>query len=85
MSSLLEFLQKERKLSFIFWFKYYWNNILNTFYEKKVSSKIDNSWKGIKISHTVKPALYPKNINNNSVTLYMELQALKENKLWKRN
>ena len=58
MSSLLQFLQKERKLSFIFWFKYYWNNILNTFYEKKVSSKIDNSWKKIKLSHSVVPEGY---------------------------
>jgi hypothetical protein len=58
MSSLLEFLKKERKLSFIFWFKYYWNNILNTFYEKKVSSKIDNNWKKIKLSHSVVPEGY---------------------------
>jgi len=55
MSSLLEFLQKERKLSFTFWFKYYWNNILNTIYEKKVSNKIDNSWKKLKIAKTITP------------------------------
>lgn len=53
MSSLLEFLQKERKLNWKFWFKYYHQHILGIIYSKRV--KENNSWKGIKVSKTVTP------------------------------
>lgn len=63
---------------------YYHQEFLKLLYEnKKVSNKIDKSWVGLKLSHTIKPGLYPKNITDNSITLYMELQNY--GKSWKRN
>lgn len=53
MSSLLEFLQKERKLNWKFWFKYYHQHLLEFIYSKRV--KNDDSWKGIKIKSSVIP------------------------------
>lgn len=53
MSSLLEFLQKERKLNWKFWFKYYHQHLLEFIYSKKI--KKDDSWKGIKLKSTVTP------------------------------
>lgn len=53
MSSLLEFLQKERKLNWKFWFKYYHQHILNWIYNKNTEK--DNSWKGVKLSKTITP------------------------------
>lgn len=53
MSSLLEFLQKERKLNWKFWFKYYHQHLLEFIYSKKI--KPDDSWKGIKLKSTVIP------------------------------
>ena len=44
MSTLQEFLQKTKTRGLIWWLKYYWNNILETIYEKKVSN-VDDSWK----------------------------------------
>ena len=44
MSTLQEFLQKTKTRGLIWWLKYYWNNILETIYEKKTSN-VDDSWK----------------------------------------
>lgn len=58
MSSLLEFLQKERKLNWKFWFRYYHQHILDFIYNKKVNK--DDSWKGIKIFKTITPEGWTK-------------------------
>ena len=58
MSSLLEFLQKERKLNWKFWFRYYHQHILGLIYKGNI--KQDNSWKGVKISKTVTPEGWTK-------------------------
>lgn len=60
MSTLLQFLQKERNLNWKFWFSYYWNQFLNAIYQRKMSNNTDNSWKNIKISHTITPEGWDK-------------------------
>lgn len=60
MSSLLEFLQKERKLNWKFWFKYYHQHLLEFIYSKKMKS--DNSWKRIKLQSSVFPENMPKEL-----------------------
>lgn len=54
MSTILDFLKKTRKRNFFWWLKYYWNEFLITLYAKK-ETKIDDSWKGIKISKSEYP------------------------------
>lgn len=55
MSTLLNYLKLPNNKSLLWWIKYYWNHFLEAAYEKKVSNNIDNSWKNIKISHTITP------------------------------
>jgi len=55
MSTLKEFLTKTRKRGLFWWLSFYKEYILSLIYEKKVSNKIDNSWKGVKLSKTIMP------------------------------
>lgn len=55
MSTIFNFLQTKNNRGIIWWFKFYWNELLNSIYQRKVSSKVDNSWKGVKIKHTITP------------------------------
>lgn len=54
MSTIFEFIKKSRKRGWLWWLKYYWNEFLIAIYAKK-EVKIDNSWKGVKISKTTYP------------------------------
>lgn len=58
MSTLLNYLKLPNNKSLLWWIKYYWTHFLDAIYEKKVSNKIDNSWKKIKLSHSVVPEGY---------------------------
>lgn len=60
MSSLLEFLQKERKLNWKFWFKYYHQWLLGLIYNRNI--KQDNSWKSVKIAKTIFPDNFPEDL-----------------------
>lgn len=55
MSTLLAFLKLPKNRGIFFWIKYYWNQFLDAIYHRKVSNKVDNSWKGVKISKTITP------------------------------
>lgn len=55
MSTLKEFLTTTRKRNILWWLEYYRNYVLSLIYEKKVSNKVDNSWKGVKLSKTITP------------------------------
>ncbi len=55
MSTLKEFLTTTRKRGLFWWLSFYKEYILSLIYEKKVSNKIDNSWKGVKLSKTITP------------------------------
>ena len=55
MSTLKEFLTTTRKRGLFWWLSFYKEYILSLIYEKKVSNKIDNSWKGVKLSRTITP------------------------------
>lgn len=82
MSTLINFLQNTRKRSILWWLKYYHQEILNSLYQKKVSNKVDNSWKKLQIKNSYYPALYPVK-NKENVFLYLEVFGSKN--LWKRN
>lgn len=58
MSTLLTWIKLKQKRSLFWWMKYYWNNILMSLSLRK--EKEDNSWKGIKISHSVIPEKWNK-------------------------
>lgn len=60
MSTLLNYLKLPNNKSLFWWIKYYWNHFLEAIYEKKTSNKIDNSWKKLKISYTIKPERWSK-------------------------
>ena len=76
MSSLLEFLQKERKLNWKFWFRYYHKHILGLIYKGNI--KQDNSWKGVKISKTITPEGWT------SENAFQYLNEQYKGKVWKR-
>lgn len=60
MSTLKEFLTTTRKRGLFWWLSFYKEYILSLIYEKKVSNKIDNSWKGVKLSKTITPKGWTK-------------------------
>lgn len=60
MSTIFEFVKKNRTRGVFWWLKYYWNELLTSIYQRKVSNKIDNSWKGIKIAKTIIPKGWTK-------------------------
>lgn len=60
MSTLLNFINSTRKRGLFWWLSYFWNELLNNIYERKVSNKVDNNWKGIKISKTIVPEGWTK-------------------------
>lgn len=78
MSSLLEFLQKERKLNWKFWFRYYHQHLLSWVYSK--NKKENNSWKGIKIAKTTTPEGWTKE----NAFEYLEVEYKKEKMIMKR-
>lgn len=71
MSTLQEFLQKTKTRSVLWWLKYYWNNILETIYEKKVSNNVDNSWKN---SLRVTKSIYPEGWTRDNAFLHLNKQ-----------
>jgi hypothetical protein len=60
MSTLKEFLTTTRKRGLFWWLSFYKEYILSLIYEKKVSNKVDNSWKGVKLSKTITPKGWTK-------------------------
>lgn len=62
MSTLLNYLKLPNNKSLLWWIKYYWNHFLDAVYEKKVSNKVDNSWKGVKIAKTIFPDNFPEDL-----------------------
>lgn len=60
MSTLLNYLKLPNNKSLLWWMKFYWNYFLTSLYEQKVSNKTDNSWKNIKLLHSIYPDNMPK-------------------------
>ncbi len=82
MSTIFNFLQTKNNRGIFWWIRFYYEEFLNSIYQRKVSNKIDNNWKGVRIQSSYYPSLYPKK-NKNNVFLYLELQN--QHKIWKRN
>lgn len=59
MSTLQQFLSKNSK-GMWYYTKIFWKEFLNNFKFNKMSNKMDNSWKGIKLSHTITPEGWSK-------------------------
>lgn len=76
MSTLLNFIETNKKKGLLFWLNYLITN-LNIYKEIPV----DNSWKGLKLQSSYYPPFFPKN-NLNNINLYLELQW--QDKLIKR-
>lgn len=76
MSTLQQFLQKERKLNWKFWLNYYHQWFLGLIYNKSIKS--DDNWKGVKIQSTIIPNGWTKD----GVFTYLEKEN--QNKIWKR-
>ena len=53
MSTIFEFLEKSRKRGYFWWFNFYKNEFINSF--KQREEKVDDSWKGVKVSKTITP------------------------------
>jgi len=78
MSTLLNYLKLPNNKSLLWWIKYYWTHFLDAIYEKKVSNKIDNSWKVIKVSKTITPEGWT------SENAFQYLNEQYKGKVWKR-
>jgi len=55
MSTLLNYLKLPNNKGLFYWLKFYYNEFLTAIYQRKVSDKVDNSWKKLKIAKTITP------------------------------
>ena len=78
MSTLLNYLKLPNNKSLLWWIKYYWTHFLDAIYHRKVSNKVDNSWKVIKVSKTITPEGWT------SENAFQYLNEQYKGKVWKR-
>jgi hypothetical protein len=60
MSTIFNFLQTKNNRGIFWWIRFYYEEFLNSIYQRKVSNKIDNSWKKLKIAKTITPEGWSK-------------------------
>ena len=100
MSTLLKFLEVPLNRGIFYWLKFWFFGFINSLKSRKMSNKIDNNWKNVKIKSTVFPDNMPTEVKleyhwnisypdrkvkvSNNIFKYLQEENQKQKKLWKR-